>query len=212
MNDWSDKPTIIIGSGPSLSDVDRRLVAAVRNSIHLLVVNDNWQLFPEADALYAADFKWWLHYAERIVERFHGQMWSWDEGLKKTFLDMRIVHGEIGFGAPNPRDHIMLGTNSGLQAIQLAYIWKSPLTVLLGFDAMGTRGAQHWFGEHPAQLDQGLLPYDAWQGEAMILARELLANNFTVINSSPMTSYTCFPRLPLVDVLALIGCGWVIPT
>jgi hypothetical protein len=45
------------------------------------------------------------------------------------------------------------GSNSGYQAVNLAYLLGATRIILLGFDMMMTGSSRHWFGAHPPGME-----------------------------------------------------------
>lgn len=198
MKDWSDKPVIIIGSGPSLVDEDVGVVKdyLVPDAIRVIVINDNWQLVRYANVLYAADHGWWTSNYTRVSERFLGEMWTCDSRIADYYPRVHFIESVVGSGLPETRDFIKVGATSATQAIELAYIWGARQVGLLGIDCQSPGGRKHWFGNHPPCLD-GPLPFERWIEELSILAKELAAEKVEVTNCSRETALKCFPRMPI---------------
>jgi len=45
------------------------------------------------------------------------------------------------------------GSNSGYQALNLAYLLGAERIILLGYDMMMTGDKRHWFGDHPGNMN-----------------------------------------------------------
>jgi hypothetical protein len=204
VKDWSDKPVVIIASGPSLCDEDINLVKPYckLEQIRVIVINDNWQLIPYADVLYAADHSWWTSYHHKVARHFTGELWTCDSRIAGHYAGVQLIDSRVGSGLPEQRDFIKVGSTSTTQAIQLAYLWGAKHVALLGVDCQPTGGRKHWFGNHPPCLDERL-PFDRWIEELSILAKELAAEEVSVTNCSRETALTCFPRTTLEDFLKL---------
>ena len=194
---WSDKPTVIVASGPSLCDEDIAQVRCAMDHVHVIVINDNWRLLPMAEVLYAADIGWWWQYHSYVRDHFAGESWACDERvLIATEGRAHIVPSIVGVGLPEDGKTIKVGASSTAQAIQLAYLWGTKRIALLGVDCQGT----HWFGDHPPILKEPL-PYRRWINELSFMAPQLEAAGVTVINCSRETVLTCFVRMPLATFL-----------
>ena len=204
MKDWSNKPVIIVASGPSLTDDDVNLVKKYlqQGKIRVIVINDNWQLIRFADVLYAADHRWWTTYYAKVAEFFMGESWTCDSRIADHYAGINYIPSVVGAGLPESKSFIKVGATSTTQAIELAYIWNARIIALLGLDCQASSGRKHWFGNHPPALDE-VLPFQRWMEELGILAKELSAEGLTVYNCSRETALTCFPRIALTDFLKL---------
>lgn len=199
--DWDGLPAVIVASGPSLTDEDCAIVAKARasNRCRVIVVNDNWRKLPDADLIYAADFQFWRAYHKQIAAGFAGERWTQDYNSSLQF-GLRFVLGVNQPGLSTDPRRIHTGSNSGYQAIGLAYHFGAQKIALLGFDMQRTDGKAHWFGDHPAPLTQPnnlhrIVPkFDR-------LAADLAAAGVQVINCSRATALQCFEREPIKNAL-----------
>jgi hypothetical protein len=101
-------------------------------------------------------------------------------------------------------DGVMIGGNSGYQAVNLALHLGARRVVLLGYD-MGASadGRRHWFGDHPHGLNNpGPRNFAAWIEGFRRLAPALEAIGLEVVNASRRTALDCFRQAPLEEVLA----------
>jgi hypothetical protein len=84
------------------------------------------------------------------------------------------------------------GTNSGYQAVQLAYQLGAARIVLLGFDMTTERGS-HWHGDHENGLANAV-GSERWAHDFSQLAIDLEQQGVEVINASRHTALKCFKR------------------
>jgi hypothetical protein len=100
-----------------------------------------------------------------------------------------------------PKGRISFGSNSGHQAIHMAYHLGATRIVLLGYDfkSSGSGTGQHFFGEHPEPLKTGH-DYKRWLASMQILANDLNAAGVEVINCTRDTAITCFPRAHIAEI------------
>jgi hypothetical protein len=147
--DWEWQPAVVVASGPSLCQED---VDWCRGKARVIVVNDCWRMAPWADALYAADLKWWDYHGG--VPEFAGEKWTCDKtaAAKYGLLHVVLVPGE-GYSRDRAKIH-RLGGNGGGQAANIALLRGAWPVLLLGFDMQPTGGKKHWFGDHPKPLDR----------------------------------------------------------
>lgn len=144
-------------------------------------------------------------HGDAVVAGFKGRRWTHQKTQPDT--DQTEVMQRYGLeplvgtdGAGLGRKLAHWGSNSGYQAINLAYLLGASRIILLGYDMQRTGGQAHWFGEHPKGLHQGA-NYTAWAPLFHPLAADLKAEGVDVINCSRETALTCFARAALDDVL-----------
>lgn len=192
MNDWSDKPCVILASGPGLTQEQVEHVGP-RGDCYVIAVNNTWRLAPWADVLYAGDFLWWKTHCtstegSRAKRDCHFERWTQDAGAAERFGIKRIK----GVNRPGLGEQcIHTGGNSGYQAINLAYLWKVKKIILLGFTMREIDGKKHWHPDHPKPLVQQILP-DEWRHKMGPLAKDLEARGVEVVNCDPLSALTCF--------------------
>ena len=192
----------VIASGPSLCEEDCVVVHA--SGCRTIVTNDTYRRCPWADALYAADSRWWQEHQKAIEESgFQGERWSQSGEARHKFGTQYIESANRpGLGTNGV---IHYGGNSGYQSINLAYLWGAERIVLLGFDcAPAADGRAHWFGQHKRPLN-GRQDFRQWAKAFTRLAADLQTHGVSVVNASRHTALTCWPRLGLAQALAPRG-------
>lgn len=197
----------VIATGPSLSVGDARKArqAAKESGGKVIVINDNYR-HPEltdADYLYACDEAWWKIHYEKVKEVFKGELWTqYHNEATKKFADsfgINCIEGKGGTGLG--KTHVFHGSNSGHQALNLAYILarkmgEYPVIWMLGFD-MGATGQTHWFGDHPKNLTNG--NHKNFVGNFNQIASDFKAEGIQVTNLTRETALTQFPRATIDD-------------
>lgn len=186
----------MIASGPSLCAEDVNRLKGRR----VLAINNNYQMAPWAEVLYACDGHWWGWHAGRPeLEAFKGRKFTQDkEAAQKYGLEYVEGVDEPGLSARLGRIH--LGSNSGIQAINLAYHLGAIRIVLLGFDMQATEGKKHWHEDHPNQ-DGDYGPWHKWIWRYELVASDAKRLGIEIFNCSRQTALKCFPRLPLSSLL-----------
>jgi len=107
--------------------------------------------------------------------------------------------GHHGLG----RDKLHHGSNSGYQAIGLAYLLAKedkvhPRIILLGFDMGRTGGKNHFFGDHPKGFTNG--QYANFVPRFSRLAEDLASEGVEVINCTRQSNLNQFPKMTLEQV------------
>lgn len=177
--------------------------AHARARARVIVVNETWRLCPSADVLYAADWSWWQTRAP-APEAFPGERWTtptaWPKKLHSllaTLHTVETVPGDRILDAP-PFHH---GYNSSFQAMQLARYWGAHRIVFLGLDMKHAGTLTHWHDNHERPLANSPVALGLFAKAFTKAAPQMAAKGVEVINASRQTALTCFPRVPLEEVL-----------
>ncbi|WP_086925409.1 hypothetical protein [Variovorax sp. JS1663] len=185
---WRGRTVAVLASGPSMSQEIADLVRAA--GIRAIVVNDTYRLAPWADLLYAADAQWWECNPES----------SDFCGLKASVSAVPGVLQLQNTGTDGFEPHRMgvrTGGNSGYQAVHIAIHGEASRILLCGFD-MSNRAGLHWHGAHPAPLrNTDDHSYTRWADRFAAL-KDIGPE---IINCTPASAITCFPRLDLYEAL-----------
>ena len=194
--DWSGQTCVICASGSSLTQRQLPMVADVKR----LVVNNTWEIFPEADVLYACDFLWWKINYDRVAMNFAGQLWTQDRASAERWPRIKCLRNEArpGLGQAGIRTN----GNGGAGAINLAYLFGCRRILLLGFDMkLGPNGERHWHADHPKPLVQNQT-FEEWRHKFQAIAKDLKAAKCEVINCTPGSALEAFPRSTIEKELA----------
>lgn len=152
--------------------------------------------------MYACDERWWRHHWDD-VKGFKGEKWTQvhNEQTRQFAEEFGLKYkpgvGQGGLG----REKLHHGSNSGYQAINLAYLFGAARIILLGYD-MGATGDTHFFGSHPKGLFNGA--YKSFVRNFDGLAKDLAAEGVEVINCTRETALTQFKREELDKTLATL--------
>lgn len=139
-------------------------------------------------------------YANELKSKFACDLWTQSERSAKKY-DLHHWAGESRPGLGKSKIHF--GSNSGYQAINLAYLLGASKIVLLGYDMQRDGEQVHFFGNHPYHKPGGgptnSLMKD-WCEKFVALARDLNNEGVEVINATRKTALTAFDRLVLEEV------------
>lgn len=176
----------------------------------MLAVNDAIRLAPWADVLYAADTSWWRTVGAQVQTK----------ALKiccqdTEFRDVNVLRYRRGVlletdphwvatGRRADDRGVMQGGNSGHQAVNIALHLGASRVVLLGYDmGAGPDGELHWFGRHPAPLNNPKVDNLArWRAALDDLAPLLTEQGVEVVNCSRRSALTAYRRAPLEEVFS----------
>jgi hypothetical protein len=211
---WSpDDVCIILAGGPSLRDQNHYPILNLAQHLRIITINDSWRLVPFGEIHYFCDEKWWSDQIARnyralnVNYSFHDSIYlqTWI-GSHDSFIDHPQVRhlnltGQQGLETdPTGLRH---GSNSGYQAINLAYHYGAKKIILLGYDMhVAANGRTHWH-DAPRQapnafadiLKQTMLPH------FQTLVEPLEDEGVQVINATPDSELKCFPMMSLEDVI-----------
>jgi len=207
--DWSqDGIAVLIGSGPSLTQSD---VTYCYEKARVLVINDNWQLAPWADAMYCCDPKWWLHedkkkaYTDFKQPKYRlarSPKNNDEKEMNEMFPEITAMKNTGTNGLETEWPGLRTGGNGGHQAINLAVHFGVKKIILLGYDMQETNGKKHWFGDHCEGLKSpNQFNLNDWIDNFNQLAPVLETIGVKVVNCSRETALTCFERADLRGVL-----------
>lgn len=201
---WPGETFVCIASGPSLTRED---VEAVRGRARVIVVNNNIQIAPWADVLYAADAGWWkwATRGQSPMEAFPALLKA-HAGLKYSVTSQAARYHCVTVLGRGPSEglsldptKLCLGANGGYQAINLAVLLGAARIVLLGYDMqLGPKGQRHWHRDHPSGSFNA--PLQNFRQKFPTLVEPLQRAGVEVINCSRQTALTCFPRQSIEDV------------
>lgn len=196
--DWRGECVAIVASGPSAKKVDLSLT---KDRIHVIAINESWQLCPWADILYGCDATWWR--LRKGVKEFEGLKISQDAVACVEYPEIqriRIVDttsNELCF----ERGVVGSGGNSGFQAFNLAIQFGVTGVILVGFDMRLDHG-EHWHGRHPQPLSNpDIFNIQRWSLAFAKTIPVLKRLDVQVFNCSPSSSLKCFPKLSLDDAM-----------
>lgn len=93
---------------------------------------------------------------------------------------------------------IHFNSNSGAQAVNLAFLWGALRLILVGFDMGPLNGKDHFFGSHPKSLARDS-PYASMRRNFDKIASDLAERGVKVVNCSEHSHLKCFPKLTFAE-------------
>lgn len=198
--DWSGQTCVIVASGPSAKQAN---LEAARDKVRVIVINTSWRLAPWADVLYACDGRWWMQNPD-AAKNFRGLLISQDAVARRHHPNVRLIV------CTRKCNHLLMeqpgvigwGGNGGFHALNLAAQFHVKRIVLVGFDMRLDRGL-HWHGKHPPGMNNpAQKQIDNWRKAVDGIAPEFTTLGIDVINASPVSALTAYPKMSLEDALA----------
>jgi hypothetical protein len=197
--DWRGECVAIIASGPSAKKAN---IEALRDRIHVVVVNDCYKLCPWAEILYSCDANWWK--VHDGAKKFTGLRITQDvqaigryPGLIK--VDVEARGNDLLTDTPG---YLGAGANSGFQLLNLVVQFGATGIALIGFDMNVERG-EHWHGRHPHPLSNPMQSNcTRWLKAFEGAVPKLRSLGVQVVNCSAESALTIFPKMNIEGALA----------
>lgn len=195
--DWRGEVCAIVASGESVS---QEIVEQVRGRCRVIVVNNNFQIAPWADVLYACDGTWWQKYPDAL--QFAGLKVTQDFAAAKhhklnlvKLLDEKPEQSRISVAT---KGVLARGGNGGFQAINLAVQFGATKQIWLGFDFCG----EHWHGKHEGLLNPRPKTMERWAETLDAQAPILASLGVEVVNCSEISILRGYPKVSVAEALA----------
>ncbi len=195
------KNCVIIATGPSvtLEQVRECLLAQQLGRTHLMGISDTYSIFGDnLDHMYSCDPSWW-DYHIKWVSGINTVKWTQDKTSAAAY-NLRHIPGGNGEGLSTKSNFIHFGSNSGFQALNLAYLIGYRRLLLLGYDMRVAEGKKHFFGDHPQPLNRNS-SYTNFAKRFEPVAKQQEALEFEVINCSPGSALNCFTKMDIKEAL-----------
>lgn len=160
------------------------------------------RLCPWADVVYGCDGPWWEN--KRGLLDYRGVKLAHDTPVCVRYRDIHKIevrdHNRMLFDEPGV---IGSGGNSGFQALNLAAQFGARRILLIGFDMHAANGV-HWYGRNVGKnmSNPGDHHYVRWREALRKQAGVLLSMGVDVVNASPDSAVTAFPKLTIDQALA----------
>ncbi len=198
---WVDATVFIVGGGASLRgfDFDR-----LRSRGHVVGVNQSLLDLSFCAAGISADLRFVTERRDDLAEFARGRQLYLCLGSRPG---LPLVPGAVFLAGIASADPVSLyptcirrGPTSGHVALNLAVLKRSRRIVLLGFDYGEMDGRRHYhdaYGWH-----QEAAAWAIWAKEFDAMARPIAALGIEVVNASPQSAITAFPRMTIDEALA----------
>lgn len=205
---WKNSTTVILASGPSLTDED---INVARRSwgnsplTKIIAINETWRRCDIAHVLYGADPEWWEDRGPAL-KKFHGELWTQDKNWpanRATDWGIRQIKSEYGADISTDPSFIYQGANSAFQAMNLAILFGSRKIVFLGLDlGRSPEGETHWH-KYPDKFERSdpEHSYNLFRNSFNAAAPKLQRLGVEVINASRRTTLKCFKRMTIQEAL-----------
>ncbi len=198
--DWSGQVAAVVASGESVS---QELVDRLKGRCRVLVVNNNYQLAPWADVLYACDGRWWDRYRDAL--EFAGLKVTQDANAAKVHKLHRVQlieeEPEDSRISVETKGIIARGGHGGFQAINLAVQFGASRLLLVGFDLCG----DHWHGKHERLSNPRPITLEKWVKTLDRQASVFQELGVEVVNCSDRSALTAYRKMSVEQALQQFG-------
>jgi len=196
--DWTGETIVVVASGPSAAAAPLGLG---RGRARFIAINDSWRLCPWADILFAGDYKWWeLHQGcpeflglRVSIDRRACEFSDWDICRLRGYRADQRISFDAG---------IVGGSNSGLNALNLAVQLVPSKVLLVGFDMRLDAGI-HWHGLHPPETMKNPTEnlVGKWRKAMDNAAAPIAATGIRVFNCSETSNLKRYPKLEFAEAI-----------
>lgn len=190
-------PVYIIGGGPSLATID---LSTLKSKFTLGVNKAATTLC--TNSLFSLDRNWIIN-STQDINKFAGEkILSVIDSFRCPELneDITFVRRERHTGL-STIPNMVYGRNSGYGALNVCYLKKAPVIILVGFDMQNNRGVQHWHGGYSWTHGTPKSTYEGWIREFESSVRQLKEAGIIVINANTDSRIECFTKQSLGDCL-----------
>jgi len=188
---------ILAAPGPSLTESVVEQLRAVKHRYVIIGIGDVYKVIDFMDEHYACDARWWNVHGEKINELRPGlSSWCYDEDGRKYGAKKVDGVGKNGFSTDPKRIHF--GSNSGYQALNLAYLFGCTKMILVGYNMMKVQNKSHFFDyprEEGLQLNS---PYPSFAGKFTSIQPEIRSS---IVNCTHPTGLKAFRQSTLEEEL-----------
>lgn len=189
----------IVGGGWSVKDVDLDAIPGT-----LIAVNDAAIHLPRRDVIVSMD-RLWTEYRFANLRKFAVPTYLRRSAVQNVNPRWPWCHV---FDNDNARDcalsehpNQLNGFNSGVCAINLAYIWRPRRILLFGFDAVrGRAGEKYWYPPYPWSYTTSDTRYAEWADQFALIARTCEEVGIEVLNVSPKSRIKAFRQVRFDDI------------
>ena len=189
--EWEGATAVCYGGGPSLNQID--IDYAISRGFRRIACNDAFLLDPFADVLTFGDQRWFLWNRHDIRIHVGKYKITWRavpqiEGTTIHILRYAMKH-DTGFSLD---PELIAAKNTGLGALNLAFLFGASRILLLGYDLRPVNGQLNWHQRHKTP-GIGTRIQGVFKESIEKAAPILETAGVEVINCTKDSALTCFP-------------------
>ncbi len=201
---WIGETCVILGGGPSLSQLDLSLLSGYK----VIGVNDTYKL-GQWDICYFKDANWYFQEAFKGHPPHNGELLLDFHGWKITSCNTQSVMHEPGIKTIHRgrRDHLDLDrnflthcNNAGAEALALAIMLGAQTIALVGFDMKPLKGKHNWHLNHVKEMPESIYK-DYYMHPFKVLKKGADKKGVNIYNCTLGSALTIFSIVPVERIL-----------
>lgn len=144
---YRNKKFVMCATGPSLTTEVIETIRKYKDDHVIFGINDSYRSIDFLDEHYACDEKWWKIWGRDFREKYP-YLSSWAYGSNAAEFGVKVIKGFHNTGFSLRQDKVHYGSNSGYQALNIAFLMGGRKFILVGYNMQKTNGKSHFFGDH----------------------------------------------------------------
>jgi hypothetical protein len=192
----------VLGSGWSVKGLDLNKLPGF-----VIGANDSGLLAPRVDAIVSMDRLWTENRWQSLsnLQRVTWIRFSALANIRGEYWWLRPFFNSHKHTTPSEHYDVLNGTNSGMCALNLAYLQRPDIILMFGFDhCRGPNGEPYWhkpYGWAKANGGTGDGRYQEWSKQYEPLAEACAHRGIKVFNCSMVSTIEAFPRVDPNDAM-----------
>lgn len=194
---YPNKKFILCATGPGLTEKVIETIRPYKDDYVIFGINDSYRVIDFLHEHYACDGKWWRQWGDDF-RQVCPELSSWTQDAQMA-QQYKLQHspGKHNKGFSLESNLIHFGSNSGYQALNIAYLMGGCKFILVGYNMQAVDNKKHFFGDHPPGLNSNS-PYPSFVKNFDTIQPEIKQ---LVINCTPNSALTCFEKADLAETL-----------
>jgi len=144
---YRNKKFVLCATGPSLTEEVVETIRKYKDDHVIFGINDSYRIIDFLDEHYACDEKWWKAWGADFREKYpHLSAWAYGDNASE--YGVKVIKGFYNGGLSLRQDKIHYGSNSGYQALNIAFLMGGRKFILVGYNMQRIKNKTHFFGEH----------------------------------------------------------------
>lgn len=214
---WAGRTVVCLGSGPSATE--EVIAKLARAALPTIAVNDMYLVAPWATVCYFADTRWWdWHHNGKVSKAFPWAKFS-EAQVREAFAayagqkvsientgamisdaNVFLMHNYGYEGLSDRPNGLHTGSNSGYQAINIAYLAGAKRIILAGYDLRFPGGRSHAHDGHRVAVGEDR--YHQYARTYATMLPQLAKAGVEVVQTTLDSAVRCFPMRSLDEALA----------
>lgn len=192
---YRNKKFVLCATGPSLTPEVIETIRKYKDDHIIFGINDSYRAIDFLDEHYACDEKWWATWGSDFREKYP-DLSSWAYGDNAAQFGIKVIKGFHNNGFSLRQDKIHYGSNSGYQALNIAFLMGGRKFILVGYNMQRVHYKSHFFGEHEGMNNNS--PYNLFLQNFSTIQPPI---KNLVVNCTENSALRCFRKGNLEEEL-----------